>query len=44
MLYERNDEYPIMVSISLATLTQSAIHTISMLNEKVMEVESENQN
>ena len=40
MLFERNDEDPTMVA---TTLTQVLAHNISMLNEKVMEVELENQ-
>ena len=44
MLFERTDEDPITVATTLVALTQATSHNISVLNEKVMEVESENQN
>lgn len=43
MLFERIDEDPIMVASDSKTLTQGIVHNISVLNEKVVEVESKNQ-
>ena len=43
MLFERTNEDPIMVATTLVSLTQAIVHNISVLNEKVIEVESENQ-
>ena len=40
VLFERTDGDPIMVATSSTTLTQATIHNVSMLNEKVKEVES----
>ena len=43
VLFERTDEDPIMVATTSTTLTQAIAHNISVLNEKVLEVESESQ-
>ena len=43
VLTERTNEDPIMVETTSTTLIQATAHNISMLNEKVLEVESENQ-
>ena len=43
VLFERTDGDTIMVAIHSIALTQAIVHNISMLNEKVMEVELENQ-
>ena len=43
MLFERTDEDPIMAATTLVSLTQATAHNISVLNEKVIEAESENQ-
>ena len=43
MLFERTDEDPIMVDTYSTSLTQDTTHNISVLNEKVMEVELESQ-
>ena len=43
VLFERTDEDPIMVATTSTTLAQATAYNISMLNEKVMEVELENQ-
>ena len=43
VLFERTNEDPIMVATTLVALTQATTYNISMLNEKVIEVESQNQ-
>ena len=41
VLFERTDEDPIMVNTISTTLTQATTHNISVLNEKILEIESE---
>lgn len=43
MLFERTDEDPIMEDMASIALTQSTFHNILVLNERVMEGESNNQ-
>ena len=40
VLFERTDEDPIIVGTNSSALTRVVAHNISVLNEKVMEVES----
>ena len=42
VLFERTDEDHVKVSTTSTTITQDTTHNISMLNEKLLEVESEN--
>ena len=42
VLFEKTDEDPIMVATASTTLTQAISHNISLLNEKLLETESEN--
>ena len=40
VLFEKIDEYPMIVAIALATITQDTTHDISILNENILEAES----
>ena len=42
MLFKRTDEYPVTILTASAALTQATTHNISMLNEKLLEVEAKN--
>ena len=42
VLFEKTDEYHMIVSTSSTTLTQAIAHNIIVLNRKFLEVESEN--
>ena len=42
VLFEKNDEDPVTVDIASTTLTQATSHNITVLNEKILETESEN--
>lgn len=42
VVFERTNEDPIMVATTLVALTQATTHNILVLNEQVLEVESEN--
>lgn len=42
VLFEKTDEGPVAVATTSAALTQATTHNISVLNEKLLEVESEN--
>ena len=44
MLFEKTNEDPMLVAIVLVALNQSNILNISLLNEREVEVESENEN
>ena len=44
VLFERTNEDPIMVATTSTNLTQANAHNISVLNEKVLQVESKKQN
>jgi hypothetical protein len=41
-LFEKTDEDPITVSTTLPTLSQATSHNVTMLNEKLSQVESDN--
>ena len=43
VLFEKTDEDPMIVAIALVALTQATAHNVSVLNEKLLETESENQ-
>ena len=42
VLFERNDEDPIIVATASVTLSQATIHNVTMLSEKLSQVESDN--
>ena len=42
VLFERTDEDPITVATTSATLSQGTVHNVSMLSEKLSQVESDN--
>ena len=42
MLFERIDEDPITVATTSATLSHATIHNITMLSEKLSQIESDN--
>ena len=42
VLFEKTDEDHMIVATTLATLNQDTSHNISILNENILEVESEN--
>ena len=43
VLFERTDKDPVMVAIASITLTQAIAHNVLVLNEMILETESENQ-
>ena len=40
VLFKKTDEYPMIVATTSIALTQSTAHNISVLNERLLEVES----
>jgi hypothetical protein len=42
VLFEKTDEDHVTVSITSAALTQTTTHNITILNEKLLEIESKN--
>ena len=42
VLFEKNDEDPMIVATTLATLTQDTSHNVTMLNEKTLQTKSDN--
>jgi len=42
VLFERTDEDPITVATASATMSQATVHNVSMLSEKLSQVESDN--
>ena len=42
VLFKKIDEYPVTVATAITTLTQASSHNITILNEKLLEVEAEN--
>ena len=42
VLFEKTDEDLVTIATPLATLTQATSHNVTMLNEKLLEIESEN--
>ena len=42
VLSEKNDEDPMTVATASASLTQDTTHNVTMLNEKLLQTESEN--
>ena len=42
VLFEKNDEDPMTVATTSTSLTQATSHNIIVLNEKLLETESEN--
>lgn len=43
VLFEKSDEYLVTVATASATLTQVTTHNVSVLNENILDTESENQ-
>ena len=42
MLFEKTDEYLMLISTTYVALTQASVHNISILNEKLTKAESKN--
>ena len=41
-MFEKTDEYSVTVATTSTTLTQATSHNVTMLNEKLLQAESEN--
>ena len=41
-MFEKTDEYPLIVATTLVSLTQATAHNVTMLNEKLLQAEYEN--